>query len=196
MFTEDYQNRHSNKTSLIRSNYSNSSYKYIIMICCNFLISIICLSTYFVTPVFSQEYVFETTWGSPGISFGSFSQPQGIAVDSQGNLYVTDFTALANQVQKFTGDGTFITAWGFLGFGAGFFTNPAGIAADQSNNIYVADFGSPEIAVQKFTSDGEFINGWGSLGLGQGQFINPAVVAVDSEGNVYVTDLGENNDVK
>src|SRR4051794_35877205 len=93
-----------------------------------------------------QQYSFLTKWGTNGISFGKFSQPLEIAIDAAGNVYVTDFTSVANKIQKFTANGTFITSWGTLGFGNGRFSNPAGIDIDSLNNVYIADFGSPDTA--------------------------------------------------
>ena len=49
-------------------------------------------------------------WGSEGSGDGQFYSPNGIAVDSSGNVYVAD---TENQrIQKFTTDGEFITAMG------------------------------------------------------------------------------------
>ena len=75
----------------------------------------------------NQQYSFVKKWGSEGIGFGRFAQPIDIAIDSSGNLYVTDLSSISNKIQKFTSNGTFITAWGNLGFGPGRFTSPAGI---------------------------------------------------------------------
>lgn len=44
-----------------------------------------------------------------------FRNPQGVAVDSSGNLYVAD--TYNHRIQKFNSAGTFITAWG--GYGSG-----------------------------------------------------------------------------
>lgn len=41
-----------------------------------------------------------TTWGGNGTADGQFSGPQGIAVDSAGNVYVADTNN--NRIQKFT----------------------------------------------------------------------------------------------
>src|SRR5687767_9169273 len=98
------------------------------------LIAVLVLSVYAVLTLppsllFAQQqttsnYSFVTAWGSSGRAFGQFSQPFDIATDSAGNVYVTDYTALSNQVQKFSSNGTFLLSWGFLGTGGGGFANP------------------------------------------------------------------------
>jgi len=135
-----------------------------------------------------QQYSFLRAWGSSGSGDGQFSNPQGVAVDSSGDVYVTDEGN--DRIQKFTSDGKFITTWGSSGSGDGQFSAPQGASVDSSGNVYVADDGNDRI--QKFTSDGKFITTWGSNGRGDGQFSRPEGVAVDSSGNVYVADY--NND--
>src|SRR5919198_5062649 len=93
----------------------------------------------------TSNYSFVTTWGSSGSGFGRFSQPFDIATDSRGNVYVTDFTALANQLQKFSSNGTFLQSWGYLGTGDGGFANPASVAIENSNGtVYMTDWGNAE----------------------------------------------------
>src|SRR5215213_9189669 len=99
-----------------------------IILCSAITNSIMTSSVYAQQP----QYSFVRKWGSNGIGFGEFSQPIEIAIDSAGNVYVTDFTSVANKVQKFTTNGTFITSWGSLGFGNGYFSNPIGLAVDSS----------------------------------------------------------------
>ena len=44
---------------------------------------------------------------------GQFNTPQGIAVDSNGYVYVAD--TYNQRTQKFTSNGEFVTKWGSLG---------------------------------------------------------------------------------
>lgn len=136
-----------------------------------------------------QQYSFLTKWGTNGISFGKFSQPLEIAIDSAGNVYVTDFTSVANKIQKFTANGTFITSWGSTGLGDAQFINPGGLSVDSAGNVYVGDFGENN-RIQKFDSNGSFITKWGTPGSGDGQFMDPIALTVDSAGNVYIVDQG------
>ena len=110
-------------------------------------------------------------WGSSGSGDGQFERPIGLAVDSSGNVFVTDFST---RVQKFTNSGTFLTMWG--GRHGGEFAFGEGVAVDRSGSVFVTD----AIRVYKFTNSGTFLTTWGS---------EPSRgVAVDGSGNVFVAD--------
>ena len=133
-----------------------------------------------------EEYSFVTKWGSHGTGDGEFDHPCGIAVDSSGNVFVSDLRG-NNRIQKFDSFGNFITKWGSYGTGDGEFEWPEDIAVDGSGNVFVVDTGNDRI--QKFDSFGNFITKWGSCGTGDGEFRVPVGITVDSSGNVYVSEL-------
>ncbi|MGD0176101.1 MAG: hypothetical protein ABSC50_04665 [Candidatus Bathyarchaeia archaeon] len=128
-------------------------------------------------------------WGSSGSGNGQFNEPYGLAVDSAGNVYVTDIGN--DRVEKFTSTGAFLNWWGSLGSGNGQFSSPKGVAVDSAGNVYVTDVDNDR--VEEFAGTGTFITKWGSgPSPGNGQFNHPGGVAVDSAGNVYVADRFNN----
>jgi len=132
------------------------------------------------------SHPFITQWGQSGIeASGAFGNPQNAAIDSDGNVYVTD---LGNKrVQKFDNDGTFLTAWGSSGSGAGQFNSPLGIAVDE-NYVYVGD--SQLNKIQKFDKNGNFITQWGVKGDLPGEFLLPNGITMGKNSTVYVVDTG------
>src|SRR5918995_3410241 len=108
---------------------------------------------------FSGNGTLISSWGQKGNGDGEFLHPHGLAIDSVGNLYVTDEERL--DVQKFDKNGRFLTKWGSEGSGKGQFTRRIeDINIDSSDNAYVVDVGNNRI--QKFHSNGNFISMWGS----------------------------------
>src|SRR5262249_43096968 len=134
-----------------------------------------------------------------------FSSPQGLAIDSAGNIYVAD-----NQtIQKVTPTGGITTLAGLAGVsgsvdGPGVdarFYFPIGVAVDSSGNGYVA--ARANSCIRKIDHDGVVITlagrarAFGSTdGTGpDALFLFPTGVAVDRDGNVYVAD-NENSTIR
>jgi sugar lactone lactonase YvrE len=127
------------------------------------------------------------TSGSMGITdatTNSLSQPNAVAVDASGNVFVAEI--YYHRIKKFNSSGTLLSQWGSWGTGNGRFRYPYGISVDTSGNVYVADHQNHRI--QKFNNSGTYLSQWGSRGAGNGQFYYPFSVAVDASGNVYVSD--------
>ena len=78
-----------------------------------------------------------SSFGEHGNATGYFARPKGVAVDSQGNIYVAD--ALFNAVQIFDREGNFLYYFGSQGRGREQFWMPSGIFIDSDDHIYVAD---------------------------------------------------------
>jgi streptogramin lyase len=106
--------------------------------------------------------------------------PQGMAIDTQGNIYVSD--SYTGHVLVFTSTATRLAVWKTKG------SSPEGLAVGPQNIIYVADRGSDRI--EKRSSTGKLLALWGKRGQALGQFNSPDGVAVDGSGSVYVTDSG------
>jgi len=129
-----------------------------------------------------EDYL--TYFGKYGEEDGQFTWPNSIAVDQQGNVYVTD--EWQQHISVFDADGIFLKKWGTQGEGDGDWNRPAGIAFDADDNLLVVD--SLNSRVQKFTSDGHFISKFGGPGSGEGQFNTPWGINTDRQGNIYVAD--------
>ena len=105
-----------------------------------------------------------------------FTWPAGIAVDSEGWVYVSD--EHENVIKKFDPeathpfptydpDGEAIATFGVPGGEPGQLDGPTGIQFDADDNLYVVE--SRNNRVQKFTKDGEFLLGFGRPGTGGGR---------------------------
>jgi hypothetical protein len=175
-----------------------------------------------VSQILAQEYTFTTVAGRPqnapvdGIGrTAGFDSPNGLAIDKQGNLYVTDIFQLA--VRKITPEGVVSTvAGGQYGFidGSGFtahFRYPYGLTVSPAGDLYVVDmfnsairraavvaneFGSNWVVTTVAGGSGvDPMTGWPAIGSQDGPgrvalFARPQGVATDTNGNVYVADSG------
>ena len=70
------------------------------------------------------------TWGKEGKGPGEFDVPHGIALDSQGRVFVADRSN--SRIQIFDQDGKFIAQWTLFG-------RPSAVYIDKNDVLYVAD---------------------------------------------------------
>ncbi|MFY0599644.1 MAG: cadherin domain-containing protein [Cyclobacteriaceae bacterium] len=145
--------------------------------------------------------------GSEGSADGqgtaaSFFNPFGIAVDSQGNVFVAE--ELNHLIRKIDPSGNVTTLAGTAGTvgsadgqgTAASFNSPAGVTVDSQGNVFVADFDNH--LIRKIDPSGNVTTFAGKAGIvgsadGQGtaaSFNSPAGVTVDSQGNVLVVENG------
>ncbi|HSG05272.1 MAG TPA: 6-bladed beta-propeller, partial [Nitrospiria bacterium] len=101
--------------------------------------------------IFTPEGEFIKKFGGLGTGLGLFSKPKGIAVDSEGHIYVVD--SAFNNVQIFNDEGQLLMFFGKIGSKPGEFWLPAGLAIDQDDKIYVADQYNHRINVFQFLSE-------------------------------------------
>jgi len=115
---------------------------------------------------------------------GQFSVPTNVAVDPDGNLYVTD--TYNNRVEIFDADGNFIRAWGKSGDRPGTFSRPKGIALDSDGHVWVAD--AVQDRLQVFTAEGQYLMWLGGHGLFPGQFRALAGVYIDKNNRIFTSE--------
>jgi len=141
--------------------------------------------------------------GGPATA-ASLNQPSGIAVDSNGNLYISD--SLNNRVRKVAG-GIIATVAGngLLAFGGdgGPATNaslffPTEIAVDGTGNLYIVDTNEQRVRqvsggiITTVAGNGTFgFSGDGGLAT-DAALDEPEGVAVDTAGNLFIADARNN----
>ena len=115
---------------------------------------------------------------------GTFMWPTSVAVDGEGNTYVSD--EWLNRISVHNKDGGWVRQWGALGDGDGEINRPSALAFGKDGNLYVVD--SYNHRVQVFTKEGKFLFKWGRIGSGDGEFNYPWGIEIDGNGDVYVAD--------
>ena len=133
----------------------------------------------------------------PGAT-AQFNTPSGIALDTQGTLYVAD--TANNRIRRVTPLGIVTTLAGRSESGMrdgpandALFNGPVGVAVDAAGRVYVADTYNDRIRliadgqVTTLTGDAPgFVDG----PLAEARFDTPSGMTVDGAGTVYIADTG------
>ncbi len=131
--------------------------------------------------------------GGPATSAALY-QPEDVAVDGAGNLYIAD--QMNNRIRRVSAAGIITTVagtgdHGFSGDGgpatAAWLSWPSGVAADGAGNIYIAD--TENNRVRRVSPSG------GIFTLAT-DLARPRDLAVESTGNLVVTDTGRSRVVR
>jgi streptogramin lyase len=132
-----------------------------------------------------------------------FYGPQGMAIDSSGNLYVADTNN--HTIRKIVpSSGSVATVAGLAGNSgssdglgiAARFNSPSGVTVDTAGDLYVVD--ADNETIRKILPSGLVStiaglagNSGGADGTGSAaRFDSPSAVTIDTSGNVYIADTG------
>ena len=138
----------------------------------------------------------------------TLSAPDGVAVDSSGNLFISDSSNYV--VRKVATSGIITTVAGVQTQGPGFagdggpatsgvLSHPAALALDTAANLYIADPGNN--AVRMVSTAGVITTVVGATPPGftgdggparNARLNNPIGLAIDRAGNIYIGDSGNN----
>ena len=180
--------------------------------------SITLLSLGLALPAFGQGAISTVAGnGTQGYTLGGaskvatsaeLSNPEGVAVDSSGNLYIADY--LNNVIRKVDTSGTITTVAGNgtsgyrpaddgqAAIGAEL-SQPTDVAVDGNGDLYIADYGNNRIRKVDTTGIITTVAGNGTAGYLvtddggaaiAAELDGPWGVAVDSSGNLYIADYG------
>lgn len=124
------------------------------------------------------KIAFLRSFGKSGVNKGDFSSPKGLAISSDGMLFIAD--TQNRRVQGFNSYGN----WQHL-IQISEMQSPADIAFDSTGKIYVTD--SMDAYVRVFDFSGNMINKFGGKAAGSGQLKSASGISICNE-KVYVTD--------
>ena len=115
--------------------------------------------------------------------------PNGVAVDGDGRVYVTDSNN--GRLLVFDAAGTVVAKIG-RGGGAGNLGLPRGIVVDGAGRVFVVDTSSQGVSVYRSLAEGdlapEHLGFFGGHGIADGEFAFPMGIAVDGHGRIYIAD--------
>lgn len=131
-------------------------------------------------------------WGSAGRNPGQFEYPNGIYLDKEGHVFVSDTNN--DRIQIFDKDGVLAGIQGepptdmndtdrLFGLGVG-------LVLDETENVYVVD--SFHHAIRVFDHDGKDLGAFGAEGSDDGKFRYPSTIAYLGGKTFAVADQGNN----
>ncbi len=132
--------------------------------------------------------------GQAGSGPGQFREPCGVAVDSDGDVFVADTFHTTQpagglpwgRVEKFDASFNFLGEADSAGAGSPGLFGPRSVAVDPQGRVWVSDTGNSRLLV--YDNNLKFLRAIGRRGSKPLEFQEPFGLAVDSAGDVYVAD--------
>ena len=137
---------------------------------------------------FAPHGTLVTQWGRHGTNAGQLGLPRSVAVNSKGDIFVSEYGA-TERIQRFSSnDHRLLGTIGKFGTVDGEFNRAEGVAIDRNDRLYVAD--SCNHRVQVFSPEGKFLRTSGKPGSGPEDLSYPYDVCVDADGQQFVCEFG------
>jgi tripartite motif-containing protein 71 len=111
--------------------------------------------------VAGEPPTYATSFTPPNNIEGSFREPDAVALDPSGNIWIAD--SGHDRVIEFNSKHEYLRQFGSEGTAEGQFKAISGIAANAAGDVYVTDYGNNR--VQEFSPTGGFLRQFGSSGL-------------------------------
>src|SRR6185369_3063400 len=118
---------------------------------------------------FGADGTFVRSFGSQGNGPGQFTDPNGVAVDSRGHVFVADTGN--HRLEEFDAQDAFVREW--TGPAPGFY-GPRDVTVGPDDTVYVLDQGHARVVRVPTTGDATT---FGSFGNGPGQLNDPTGIA-------------------
>jgi Thrombospondin type 3 repeat/NHL repeat len=134
----------------------------------------------------------ETPVGAFGVTDPpTFNNPEGVAVDSAGHIFVSNDSSTDGAIRYYDGRGAFIGTIANEGTAPGAVKSPTGLVRDPSDRLIAVDSGNGRIDVFASVAQGAgFVDSIGKTGSGAGQFNDPSAAALAPGALLYVADTG------
>ena len=118
-----------------------------------------------------------------------FKQPTGIAVNGEGDVYISDTGN--DRIEEYSAAGTLVRTFATKkknGKAKGEVKAPTDLVLDSAGNVWVADTGNDRI--EEFSATGAYLRVLGKKGKKTGELMEPKGLSVDATGDVWVADTG------
>jgi secreted PhoX family phosphatase len=137
------------------------------------------------TPSTLSAEIADNSYPAKNITMKSLTNPEGIALDPRGNIWITNYNN--DSVSERDPNGKPLSPSG--GFTGGGLNKPLGIVIDSTGNVWVANYGNNSIT--KLNSSGQPLSP--ASGFTGGGLNKPLGIVIDSTGNVWVANYGNNS---
>ena len=120
-----------------------------------------------------------------------FDQPEGLARDGEGRMFVSNESAAGGAIRVYDPRGALIRPLAGPGAGLGQLSAPRGLLRDPFGRLLVADAGNARVqAFAPFETGGAPLEAYGERGSGAGRFSAPSALALAPGALLYVADAG------